>query len=1046
MKKRAVYICLLLALPLLCSGQGVQWREEIITLPTYLTGPEDPSPPLWNERVYPYSLQTDVSRTVADRPYRVIVLENEYIQVLILPEIGGRILAALDKTNDNFDFIYYNHVVKPGLVALRGAWLSGGIEWNFPTLGHTVNTFSPVNHTLIQHKDGSVSCVVGTEEWVRRMQWTVFITLEPGRSFFKTKIRLFNRTRTHNQAYFWANAATHAWEDTRVVFPPTSYTYAGGRRDPQPWPIASGKDVSWYKNTPRPYDYFSGAPGDFNGSYNTDQNNGTVHYGDRFESPGKKFWTWGTAPGGMIWEDLLTDTDGQYIEVQSGRLLTQGDSWIFEPLLVEEWTEWWYPLKNMGGFVKANPEAAVNLDIRDDQIQAALNTTGSVEGGLLRIFHENEVIFSEEVSLSPDKSYRRTIPHKKKPGDYILEWADSEDRPIIRYSTEKPDIPEPVLQPDSSSAKSPGAEIEYLKGYYSLKHWNTEAAIGFFKKTLSIDPDHINAMTQLGIQYYKTGRIEEALSLLNGVLCRQEDEYTALYYRALAQYSHGITDRTAEDLHMVGRRAAFRHVAPTLLAGLAMREGRTDEAAAFLSRALKTNPDDLKSMALLAALHRQRGDSAQAEQMVQKALDINPLALTPLFEQFLQTGQRPPSIRPDQQYDLEAALDYLDLSLIEDAARILESALSLHPDRPSPILLYHLYHLYESLGRKETAASFLKKALDCPPDYVFPFRLETEKVLKAALNSDPSDWKAHYYLGNLLVSKFRWEEGLTHYKQAASFSPPLAELYGCLGDISSRKQNDPLKAEEHYRRAVSLAPEQYRYYPILDELLFINGKTDERERLFREAPSDVKKNFTVLLQQAQFYVDEEQFDRALDILRTNSFLPWEGWTGAHEVFVRALLRKAETKFREGKYEDALGALEESLTYPENLGTGRPHQTRTIRERYLIGLCLHRLNRLQEAENEFKAATAEEAGMPSEEAYYQGKAFEALGRKEEAASLFQMLKNHCETALEQTQAAPLFHWAALACHGLGEHEKADRYLRQATRADPAYRGAVIFGRN
>ncbi|MCJ7680978.1 MAG: tetratricopeptide repeat protein, partial [Candidatus Aminicenantes bacterium] len=741
-----------------------------------------------------------------------------------------------------------------------------------------------------------------------------------------------------------------------------------------------------------------------------------------------------------------TDADGQYIEVQSGRLLTQGDTWIFEPLLVEEWTEWWYPIKNMGGFVKANPEAAVNLDVRDDRISAALNTTGSVQGGRLRIYHENEVVFSEEVSISPDMSYRRTIPHKKKPGEYILEWADAKDRPIIRTTTEKPDIPEPVLQPDFSSARDSGAEIEYLRGYYALKHWNTEAAIGFFKKALSIDPDHTNAMTQLGIQYYKTGLTEEALKLLNGVLGRQEDEYTARYYRALAQYRLGITGRTAEDLHLVGRRAAFRHVAPTILAGLAMRAGRADEAEVFLSQALNTNPDDLKSMALLAALCRHRGESAQAEQMVQKALDINPLALSPLFEKFLQTGKRPTSVRPDPQYDLEAALDYLDLSLVEDAARILESALSLNPDKPSPILFYHLFDLNRSLGREEKAAAFLKKAQGCPPDYVFPFRIETEKVLKAALISDPSDWKAHYYLGNLLVSKFRWEEGFAHYEQAASFSPPLAVLFSCLGDISRRKQNDPLKAEEFYKHAVSLAPEQYRYYPILDELLFINGKMDARERLFLSAPAEVKKNFTVLLQQAQFYVDTEHYDLALDILRNNTFLPWEGWTGAHEVFARALLRKGDAKFRAGEYEDALRSFKESLTYPENLGTGRPHLTQTTREHYLIGLCLHRLNRRQEAEKEFMAAAADEAGMPSEDAYYRGKALEALGQKGEASSIFQTLKIRCESALEQTQEAPLFHWAALACRGLGEHKKADRYLRLATRADPSYRGAVIFGLN
>jgi len=407
MKRKALlFTAIILLLYLSISGE-VRVKEIEMKIPTYSTGPDDPSPPLWNLRVYPYPMQTDITRNKILEKYRVVVMENDYIKLLILPDVGGRILAAFDKTNDNFDFIYHNHVIKPGLVALRGAWISGGIEWNFPTLGHTVNTFSPVNYKILENDDGSVTCVVGTEEWVRRMKWEVFISLFPDRSYFKTRIRLFNRTLTHNNGYFWANVAAHAWQDTRVVFPPE-------------------------------------------------------------------------------------------------------------------------------------------------------------------------------------------------------------------------------LQPDFSKQESDSAEIRYLRGYYSIKHWDTEGAVYHFKKALEMDADFTPAIKWLGILYYKSGKTKEALDMFEKVLKRNEDDHTARYYRALSKVRLGIEQRTEEDLHIVSRRAAYRHVAPYVLASLALEREDYKKAHVLLRKTLRNNPDDIKAKVLLVAVERHLDHKKEAEALIETALDedpIDPLAL-----------------------------------------------------------------------------------------------------------------------------------------------------------------------------------------------------------------------------------------------------------------------------------------------------------------------------------------------------------------------------------------------------------------------------------
>jgi len=969
-KPLSIFLAITVMLPFGLLSQ-VEVEEIDMDIPTYLVGPEDPHPPLWNWRVYPYPMQTDISRTKTTQTYRVIRLENEYVALLIIPELGGKIMAAFDKTNDNFDYIYHNHVIKPGLVALRGAWTSGGIEWNFPSYGHTVNTFSPVNHRILRHDDGSVTCVVGTEEWVRRMKWLVFVTLYPGCSAFKTRIRLDNRTMNHNNAYFWANAATHAWDDTRVIFPETSYTYAGGRRNPRPWPVYQGRDVSWYRNTPYAYDFFCGTPGDFNGSYNYDKDNGMAHYAYRFDSLGKKFWTWGTARSGQIWEDLLTDSDGQYIEVQAGRLLTQrGDTWIFEPHLVEEWEEWWYPLKNMKGCVSANPDAAVNLVESDKGVFLSLNATREYRGIRIELCGDEKLIWAKTIDISPKGFFNEDVPLETEFEIFQLKVVDDRGKSIIEYSTAPTDVPEPELQPDFSGEESGSAEIAFLKGYYAMKHWAEEEAFEYFKEALKLDSDHTEAMLWLGIFLFRSGKTQEALDLFNGCLQRNEDNHSARYYRALSKIRLGKKERTKEDLYMVGRRASFRHVAPFALAGLEIGEGNLPRARELLESVLSVNPEDVQARIMLSAVARQAGDESRARLLLEEALNIDPLSAPALMElTFLNGDSELDILRGDAQYFLEAASDYMNMNLPDEAINVLQKYLELPLAAQYPLIYYFLGYLYHSTGKKELAEQYFEEGAFLSPEYVFPFRIESEKVLKVALQYNPQDWKASYYLGNLMTSKLRWEEGLSFYLDAAQFHPGFSTLYRNLGEVYWRKLDDLEKAEKMYEKALIYSPGDYRLRVTLDEIYATRGKHPERDLLFQKASPSVKENFNYLLSRARYFVDTQRYEEALAILRNNRFLPWEGWTGARQVFVKALLMRAEDRIDGGQFEEAIRDLEEAMTYPENLGTGKPAFPIFARENYLIGLCFENLGDEKRAMDYFSRAAGEEPGSSPEQARY-----------------------------------------------------------------------------
>ncbi|MBN1270979.1 MAG: DUF5107 domain-containing protein [Candidatus Aminicenantes bacterium] len=1029
---------------------GIFWAEVHVEetkmeILTYAVGPDDPNPPLWESNVYPYPLQTDITREKFMREYRVIILENEFIKVLILPDLGGRIYAAFDKTNDNFDFIYHNRVIKPGLVALRGAWLSGGIEWNFPTRGHTVDTFSPVNSKILKGGDGSISCVVGTEEWVRRMKWQVFITVSPGCSAFKTKVCLFNRTLTHNLAYFWSNAAVHAWDDTRIFFPPADYTYAGRRRNPTPWPTYEGKDRSWYRTTARPYDYFCGTPGDFNGAYNTLKDHGTVHYAYRFDSPGKKFWTWGTAPSGTIWERLLTDDDGPYIEIQGGRLLTQGDTWIFEPHLVETWEEYWYPVKNMHGVVKANPEAAVNLEIKNTGILFAVNVTRRFEEAQVTIERGGEDIFSEKVTLSPENFIRRDIPNEWEAGPYILTVLDKNGRKIISYTNKRPDIPEPELQPDFSENQSGSVQVEYLKGYYAMKNWDEEGAVYHFTRCLKKEPDFFPAIKWLGILRYKSGLTKEALSLFEDVLKRDEDDYVARYYRGLCKIRLGIIDRTEEDLYKVERRAAFRHIGPYVLASKKLADKDYQEAEEFLRKCLRVNPQDVKAEVFLAAVKRHIGDEEEAWKHVFSALEKDPLSPVALAEREMLGGEAPWGELSDPQYAIESSCDYLEMNLLEDAAACLESRRAWNKEKIHPLVDYYLGYIYWHLNKEEKSSTFFKKGSEGEPDYVFPFRTETESVMRKALEVNPDDWKASYYLGNLLTAKNRWKEGLESYKKAALRAPLFSVLYRNLGEIYRVRLKDYDNAERMYEKAVSLSPKDYRLYVVLDETYAVQNKQKSRDNLYSQAPEKVRKNFNVVLQRALFLIDTNRFDETLILLGENTFLPWEGWTGAREVYVLALLNRARNKMSQEFYRDAVEDIRKAMEYPENLGTGRPAESVFSREYYLLGLCYEGLGDIEEAENCFVTSQSFPVSPNSEQVYFKAMAMKKMNRSEDAERLLQDMKTAGEKSLEHAWRGRSVYYlrTALAAAGLGDREKARELFGRAYEENPSDRWVSYY---
>ena len=418
--------------------------EETVTIPTYGVADPDPDPMFYfgrnyqgaQGRVYPYPLYDTLTNVKADKPYQMLYLENEYVKIGILPELGGRVFEAVDKSN-NYDFVYHQHAIKPALVGMIGAWISGGIEWNIPH-HHRATTLLPVQSKVVDEPDGGKTVWVGELELRQRMRWAVGYTLHPGKSYLECSVRIFNRTPIANTMLCFANVAVHANENYQVIFPPsTQYVTFHGKREFTTWPIATtmfngvdftkGVDVSWYKNHDAANSMFAwNYDDDFFAGYDHGKNAGIVSVADHHNVPGKKFWTWGNATYGKMWDKILTDDDGPYIELMVGAYSdNQPDySWL-QPYETKSFQMHWYPIRDIDGMKSANLDAAVNIEVVKPEVASDVNTTKSSSTKIAKLGfcttsaqHKataslkagDKLLFSEQIDIDPAKPFTKEIP------------------------------------------------------------------------------------------------------------------------------------------------------------------------------------------------------------------------------------------------------------------------------------------------------------------------------------------------------------------------------------------------------------------------------------------------------------------------------------------------------------------------------------------------------------------------------------------------------------------------------------------------------------
>jgi len=1098
-------VALLVASTSVFGQSAVSVREVDEVIPTYLAGPPDPNPMFFfgkgsqgaEGRIYPYPLYDNLTNKKSDKTYHLIYLENEYIKISVLPEIGGRLFSAVDKTN-NYDFVYHQHVIKPALIGLIGAWISGGIEWNIPH-HHRASTFLPVQYSIEERPDGSKTVWVGELEVRQRMRWAVGYTLRPGSSVLECSMRIINRTDVENTMLCFANIAVGPNDDYQVIYPPsTQWSTGHSKRAFQPWPVTNGVDVSWYKNNKNSASWFAvNYEDNFVAGYDHGRNAGIMSVADHNIVPGKKFFTWGV---GSMWDKILTDNDGPYLEIMVGSYSdNQPDySWL-QPNEERSFEISLFPFRGIDGVKKANVDAAVNLEVKDGKAIFGFYTTKAYSDAIVTLKAGNNILSEEHISINPAKPYSKQIILATGLDEHNLRASiSSGGRELVAYS---PVALQPSPKPIGTTNPLTPAEIKndeelFLAGQRIDQFHNpTLDADPYWEEVLRRDSANIGANTGMGLLSLRNAKYALAEKYFNRAIQRLTAQYSSpknaepFYYLGLALKAQGRYHDAYTAFYKATWKQEWKAPAYYSLAEIESLKGDYTTALDFVNRSLDANALNVRAYGLKAALLRHLNRTDEAIKLIGFAKGkCDPLDTQLMSELWLATHDAQSSKtlfstlinHPANAQEIAAA--YLNCGLWSDGKTVLSQLVSETSDKPkiSPLVYYYLGFFVENLGDTPKAIEYRKQASLQPLEYVFPFQQEVISVLRSAIKADPSDAMAPYYLGNLLYD-WQPEEAVALWEKSSVLNPGLSITWRNLAIAYSHQKAEGSKSKAIVclEKAVNVANPIPTHFAELEQLYKSEGvSVEKRLGMLEKNQKAVIRNDEALGDMINLKNFAGKADEAISLLKSRIFSIWEGgnafntgqaWTDAH--LIRGL-----NFYAKKKYLEALADFQTALTPPDNLRAQQGRNSRLVQLAYWTGCAYSALGEKDKALkswNEVVGSATRTDRAPGagdrrgfgnnsqEQRYFIALAKKKLGSNEDTESVFREMaanKQNSASNASGSEGDPQFVNAArlpsrdnlatphyntgLGYAGLGNKAKALEEFNAALALSPDYLNAKI----
>lgn len=1025
------------------------WTEKII-IPTYQTGEPDKNPLFLETRVYqgssgvvyPYAVIDKVFDEKQDKEWTALFLENEYIKVMILPELGGRIQMAYDKTND-YHFVYYNRVIKPALVGLAGPWISGGIEFNWPQ-HHRPSTFMPVDHHIETHADGSQTVWVNEYEKMFRTKCGLGFRLYPGKAVIELRARLYNSTPFPQSFLWWANPAVSADEHYQSVFPPDVHAvFDHGRRDVSDFPVATGTyykvdyspgtDISRYHNIPVPTSYMAvNSEFDFLGGYHHQKNAGIVHVADHHISPGKKQWTWGSGDFGKVWDTHLTDEDGPYLELMCGVYTdNQPDfSWIM-PNEVREFKQYFLPYKNLGAIKNGSAEVLLNLEREDEKIRMRVYSTS--EALLtIRLYYGDSLLHTAMARLSPTHTYdERVVPQItiEEEARLCMIVLDENENELLRYAPVVPvdqAIPDPA-SPIGSSATLPSAEALYLAGLHLEQYRHARISpVDYYKEALRRDEGDVRCNNAMGLWLLRRGRFAESEAYFRKAIQRLQQhnpnpyDGEPFYNLGLALKYMGRQQEAYDSFFKSTWNAAWQDNAFLQLARIRTARGDWKAALEFAENSLARNVKSLKARHLKACLLRKMGRLEEAMAFAEQSIAMDNFDFGSYFEKYCIAvdlaikNELLLLMRNNSHAYIEISLDYYHAGLPGEAIELLRW----YEGAADPLVDYYLAYYEQQRGNPAEAGAWCRSAFSMSPEGVFPNRIEDVMVLNTALDLFAEDYKACYYLGNFYYSQRQYEAAREYWERSVALDRDFPTAQRNLGLAYYNKFNRPAEALKCFARAFELDTRDARVLFELDQLKKeLKHLPAERLAFLTRYEEQVKERDDLYLEYVQLHTLTGNSEKAYELLMARKFHPWEGGEGkTAALYTALLLLQAKAALRSGEPEKALEKIKQTAIYPASLGEGKLYSRPENESDYWQGYAYEKMGRAADAQawyTKAAAGTREPAPAlyyndhPPESIFYQGLALLKLGKQEPAASTFWKLLEYGEAHLNRAAEIDFF---------------------------------------
>jgi tetratricopeptide (TPR) repeat protein len=998
------------------NGPVKAWAQPV-TIPTYLPGTPDLNPMFLENRVYqgssgavyPLPFIDRIALEPAQKSWQALHIENEYLRMMVLPEIGGRIHVGLDKTN-GYDFFYRQNVIKPALVGLAGPWVSGGVEFNWPQ-HHRPATYMPVEFSIEDHPDGSRTLWCSDHDPMNRMKGMHGICLHPGRAYVELKARLYNRTPFVQTFLWWANAGVHVHDRYQSFFPPDVHFVADhARRAISTFPFCDGSyygidygtrskpcvdsraanDLSWYANIPVPTSYMVlGSQYDFMGGYDYARRAGMVQIANHRIAPGKKQWTWGNADFGRAWDRNLTDNDGPYIELMAGVYTdNQPDFSFLAPYETRTFSQYWYPIREIGPARMGNLEGAISLRGKKGIAHVGVAVSRPHKAAVLRLEERGKKVAERRIDVAPDRPFLDEIelPAWSSNAGLTVILEEREGAELIRSEPE-PGTPhkspasatEPPLPADVASVD----QLYWIGTHLEQYRHATRFPEDYWNEALRRDPGDSRCNNAMGRWHLRRGDLAQAEGrfrvAIEAVTFRNPNPYDAEPY-----YNLGITLRflgknaeAYDALYKSTWNQAWRSPALLAIAELDACAERWPSALDHAQRALRADADNLNARALAVIALRQLGRIEEAARLLSESRQLDPLHS---LCRYLECGTVP----EDEQMRLDLVFDLIRAGSAREAAQMLEAG------GESPILFY-------TLAAVTGSEAAYRKARKARPDYCFPNRLEEMLVLETAMRANPKDARAAYYLGNFLYARRRYREAIACWERSVRFDPSFSIPWRNLGIAYFNVLGSRRKATAAFDRAVGLNPKDARLAYERDQLWKRLGRSPRRRLVELEKRLNlVGARDDLSVELATIYNQVDKPLKAQALLTSRRFAPWEGGEGlVLGEYVRVQLSLARRALASGDNATAKGLLEAALDPPQSLGEAWHPLANRSKVYYWLGIacephCSARewFERAAESRGDFQGMSIRVA---SEMTYWSALALKKLGRIQECRNMLHGLK-------------------------------------------------------